>query len=473
MWVWVVLFFFAIPSAWACSCSGWPSAKGAWENSPVVFLGHVERTEQEFDKLGISLREDQRYSGRQTAWVKVDEAFKGVEIGSQLRLEQAGHNCAPKFRAGEQVVFYLHPEKEPGVWVAYGCHRTRVAEKAADDLLFLRALPRAASRSRLSGEVELYEDAPDRPFHRVRGLSGIPIRIRSGDRLIETVTNADGVYEVYDLPPGTYRVEVDLPKEIEIHFPILTGVTKRNGRDKGTEVSLATSAGVSVSFVVMERNAVSGRLVDPEGKPLAGVPVSLEPVGGLAPSFRPPESYTEKDGTFEINQFPSGEYLLVANRSETASGQRPFGPIYFPGTDDRQQARVIKISAGQPVEDLTLRIPKLKPTITVSGQVQFSDGKPASQPWLYAIHGDRKEQLFPGADGDGRFRIPLLAGQPVRLQAVWTPFTPRLQLECLHVRPDGPYPYRTGLKSPEVPVSAAVDQTGLVLTLPAPSCKSQ
>ncbi|OYW07393.1 MAG: hypothetical protein B7X34_11090, partial [Acidobacteriia bacterium 12-62-4] len=113
MWVWVILLVSVIPSAWACSCSGWPSAKGAWENSPVVFLGHVERTEQEFDKLGIRLLEEARYDGRQTVWAKVDEAFKGVAVGAELRLEQAGHNCAPKFRAGEKVLFYLHPEKEP------------------------------------------------------------------------------------------------------------------------------------------------------------------------------------------------------------------------------------------------------------------------------------------------------------------------------------------------------------------------
>jgi hypothetical protein len=439
----------------------------------VVFLGHVERTEQEFDKLELPLPEAARYKGRQTVWVKVDEAFKGVEVGSELRLEQAGHNCAPKFRTGEKVVFYLHPSKEPGVWEAYGCHRTRRVADAADDLLFLRALPWAASRSRLSGEVELYEDALNEPFRRVRNLGGIPVRIRSGDRLIETVTNADGVYEIYDLPAGTYRVEVDLPKEMEIRFPMLAGAREGIQLKNNTQLLLEAGAGASASFIAMERTLVTGRVVDPEGNPLAGVPVSLEPVGGLSPSSRPPASSTKADGSFEIRQFPSGEYLLVANRGQSASGWRPFGPTYFPGTGDRQRAQAFKITAGKPVESLVLRIPKLEPTVTVSGQVQFSDGKPASQPWLYAIYGDRKEQLFPGADGDGWFRIPLLAGQPVRLQAVWTPFTPRLQLECLDVRSDGPYSYRTGLKSPELPVSAAVDQTGLFLTLPAPACKSQ
>ena len=37
---------------------------------------------------------------------------------------------------------------EPGFWVAPGCHRSRSLATAADDLLFLRALPKSATTNR-------------------------------------------------------------------------------------------------------------------------------------------------------------------------------------------------------------------------------------------------------------------------------------------------------------------------------------
>jgi hypothetical protein len=466
----VCLLLFVAASAWACDCGAWPSAKGAWETSPVVFLGHVERTEQEFDKLAPPLRDHLQYRGRQTAWVKVDEAFKGVQVGAELRLEQPAHNCAPKFRAGERVTFYLHPAKEQGAWEAYGCHRTREATLSADDLLFLRALPSSSRRSRLSGEVELYENAMEEPFRRMRGLSGIPVRIQGDGRLIKAITNADGVYEVYDLPEGVYRVDVDLPEGLEIHFPILAGVTSPSGRYKSTEVSLASGAGGSVSFVVMENNVVSGQLVDPEGKPLARIPVALEPVGGLAPSSRPPQSYTKEDGRFELTKFPSGDYLLVANLSGSASGRIPFGAVYFPGVGPRQQAQVFSIRAGSPITNLTLRIPKLEPTITVSGHVRFRDGKPVSKPNLILLDGDKREDLYPAGDLEGRFQIQLLAGKPVRLQASWMAFVSEREQNCPDLPKLRPNRYSTELKSEPLLIAAETSQTGLVLTVPDLPC---
>ncbi|MBM3756023.1 MAG: hypothetical protein FJW38_18810 [Acidobacteria bacterium] len=150
----------AVARVWACSCSGWPSAKGAWETSPVVFLGYVERAEYEFDRSTGPVNDLAIKMGPQTAWViKVEEAFKGAKADAVFRLKQPGHSCAPKFEAGQKAVFYLHPAKPEGAWEAYGCDRTRAETSAADDLLFLRALPWAAQRARLSGTVELFENS--------------------------------------------------------------------------------------------------------------------------------------------------------------------------------------------------------------------------------------------------------------------------------------------------------------------------
>jgi hypothetical protein len=96
--------------SWACSCAGWPSAKGAWAESPLVFVGSVTKIQN--GNVGGAVAGGEMYWGEQSVWVRVDEAFKNTKIGESLRLEQPGHNCAPKFRAGDRVLFYL-PDEYP------------------------------------------------------------------------------------------------------------------------------------------------------------------------------------------------------------------------------------------------------------------------------------------------------------------------------------------------------------------------
>lgn len=464
MWAWVILLALSAPSAWACICFSFPSAKTAWETSPLVFLGHVERTDVEFDEFGNPLPGTEWQGGDQKAWIKVDEAFKGTQADAEIRLEQPVHSCSPGVRSGQRYVFYLHPAEKSGTWIARSCHRSRSVDDAADDLLFLRALPWAANRSRLSGELEVSENSLEEGFRRVRKLSGIPVRIRGAGRLIEIVTNADGVYEVYDLPQGTYRVEFDLPKGLR-----LAGGNSKEAPIATSEIALSVGGGSSVNFYLREDNLVSGRLVDPKGKPLSGIEVTLEPVEGLTPSSHLPNGYTKENGTFLIESFPSGEYVLVANRSGSVSGRVPFGRVYLQGTVQREQAQILDIRDGKHVTDLVLIVPKMEPTITISGRVQFNDGQPAAEANLTLQGLGPREQPAVTSDPNGTFQVSLLSGRPVQIQAALQVFSRRLRRECPELAPYGSYGYSAQLKSAAVPVTADTDLAGLLLTLPAPS----
>jgi hypothetical protein len=473
MWAWLVLIAFTAPSLWSCTCFIWPSAKGAWETAPLVFLGHVERTDVEFDESGDPLPGHEWQGGDQKAWIKVDEAFKGTQVDAEILLEQPVHSCSSAVRAGEHYLFYLDPGQKKGTWVARGCDRSRQVEQAADDLLFLRALPWAAKRSRLSGELELDEDSLAKGFRRVRKLGGVPVRIRGAGQLIETITNADGVYEVYDLPEGSYSVEPEVPKGLVIRFPMYAGGAQAPGPANRFGISLSSGAGASLSFSLREDNLVSGRLVDPAGKPIADIAIDLEPVEGVTPSSRVPYTRTKDDGTFLIEAFPSGDFLLVANNSGSISGSVPFGRVYFPGRVDREKAQVLAISAGKHIEDLVLTVPKLEPTVSLSGKVQFSDGQPAAKARLYLLNGDKKEPSYVSSESNGVFHVSLLAGRPVWLQAEWhmVSRTPRADCPQLTWTKGNAYAV-ADIKSEPVPVSAETNQAGLILTLPGPACKT-
>jgi|SRR5579864_3048191 len=269
---WLLPLLFAGGQTYGCVCSGWPSAKEAWKTTPVVFLGFVERAEPNPRSL-------QTHIPQQTVMVRVDQPFNGASAKQEFVLLQPGHDCAPKFKESEQVLFYLHPTSRKDIWEAWGCHRTRLLEQAADDLLFLRALPGSALKNRLSGAVGLYETSFSEGFHRSRALAGVQVNISSPAHSVRTVTNDDGVYELYDLPPGKYRISIEVPPKMKILFPMTSGSIRHSGtkglRSDETEIELGPESGVSVDFVLTVRNWISGPATGPENQHLNGFCLDL------------------------------------------------------------------------------------------------------------------------------------------------------------------------------------------------------
>lgn len=417
--------------------------------------------------------------GPQKVWVRVDEAFKGTEAGATLRLEQESHSCAPKFKTGTRIVFYIHPSKTDGAWEAHGCHRTRSLEGGADDLLFLRALPDSGNRRRLSGDVTLYENSVEAGFRRVRPLSGMAVKIVGERTSVEVVTNADGVYEVYDLPEGNYRVEPVYPKGTALQFPMFYGggssrLTARvPGAEQGKQtIALQGSGGASIDFVVREENSISGKLVGPKGEPLSGVYVTMLPATGTASRRFSPGKTTDVEGKFTIDDFPAGEYLLVANQSGKLNGKNPFGATYFPGTSKKEEAQPVRVGHGEKVEGLTLRVPTLERTIIVRGRVQFQDGQGVKGAWLQFARAAHREHLPTQSGADGSFELRILAGKVEKLVAQWMA-NPMLLPKCPEHRAKAGKGLLAQFDSDEYPVGGEQDMEGVTLTLPVVSCKDR
>jgi hypothetical protein len=139
--------------AWACSCGSYPSAKDAWLDSPLVFVGFVEKTNPRI-LTGHGM------SGEQIAWVRVTEPFKGVQADQVLELRDQFSSCFGGFHEGTTLLFYLHAGRKQGTWGVPACYRPGPIVDAADDLRFLRGLPASARGNRVSGKVTLWEDNP-------------------------------------------------------------------------------------------------------------------------------------------------------------------------------------------------------------------------------------------------------------------------------------------------------------------------
>jgi hypothetical protein len=273
---------------------------------PVVFLGTVEKADPDEPASHTIFRP-------QSVVIRVDEAFKGVAKGQTVQLDQGANDCAAKFRTGQRAVFYLNTGGIPASWSVPACIQLGSAEPGGDDLLFLRGLPNSAAGTRLSGEIELYEDGPAEAFHRVAGVPNIKVSIRGpAGRTQDTVTNASGVYEVYGLPPGRYSVGIDVPKGLKTKFPITRGAPVVRGDDEAA-VELAANGGVSVGFVLQADTRLSGHMLDAKGAPLTGICMDLELVRGAAENGGSNFTCSKEGGAFEMTMMPPGKYLIVAH----------------------------------------------------------------------------------------------------------------------------------------------------------------
>ncbi|MBS1858682.1 MAG: carboxypeptidase regulatory-like domain-containing protein [Acidobacteria bacterium] len=404
----------------------------------------------------------------QVAGVRVEEAFKGVEPGQEIALRQPLNSCSPDYKVGDRVLFYLHPGDEKGTWVAPGCHRSRDAADAADDFLFLRALPGSLKATRISGEVELYERSPSAGFRRQRPLAGLRVRI-AGDRSIkEAFTNADGVYEVYGMPGGRYKVDVEVPPRMKLDLAINSG--RQNFAQKPGEIELRENSGVGVSFVLMSDNRMSGRVLGPGGNPMEDVCVYLESVPNPG-TGRYVSGCSKNGGVFELAEMPAGDYRLIVNPNGRRTSTEPFGTLYYPGTPDRAKAGIVTIGEGEHIDHLDIRIPALSRRIRVSGRMQFDDGTAIPGQFVTFTESGGAYTEHAMTEGDGSFLLTLVAGVSGEVRGkIWVDRDSARKCPGFPARfnPEG---FIAELAAPPVVVSGDDDEAGVVLTLPFPSCR--
>lgn len=232
----IVLFLALTSPTWACDCvSNDPSVKQMWKGSALVFAGTVE-------SVAVSPNGDFRV---QSVRIHVDEAFKGISVDQFVELPVRTTDCDYIFTQDERFVFFLQTGSTPGSWkLPGGCIRSLGStDPASDDMLFLRALPKSAEHTRLSGT--LYLGTAGR-------ASDVNVRVTGpGGLTREVVTNSAGVYEFYDLREGSYTVHLDIPEDLALRWSSVSDGFNAPGRNDAV-VKLGPGQGAAVDFVLEE-----------------------------------------------------------------------------------------------------------------------------------------------------------------------------------------------------------------------------
>ena len=454
--------------AWACSCGSYPSAKDAWLDSPLVFVGLIEKTEPK-------LITERVVAGEQVAWVRVNEPFKGVKNGQVLELRDRFSSCFGGFREGITMLFYLHPGQRQGTWVAPACYRSRSMDAAADDLSFLRGLPASARGNRVSGTVTLWDDDPAKGFHLSREMGGVRVRALSDSDSYETVTDTRGLYEFRDLRPGTYAIKIDYPKGTALRFPIAYGKTlvRRDAArftEEGTRLEVTDASGNGFDFVLSQDTSITGHVFGPEGRPMKHVCVEVDPLEGNAEGGSRIFNCTKPDGTYVLDRIPAGSYRVVANRDGQMTAAAPFGRLYYPGTPILEKAGVLTISAGQHLEHVDIHVSELARRLELRGRLVFSDGVALANQSIDFRGNDGRYQQYGRTDAHGEFVIEILAGRPGLLNSeisVWRGEEGACPQFRAKFNPNG---WAAPLKSTPYPVAGESSLSNIEVTFPFPSC---
>jgi len=401
-----ILLLSSYDTVFACSCAGYASPCEAYAAADAVFVGYVKKV-----KPDNSMKGDDAYEGEQTAYVQVERAFKGV-YGLEIVLHQPGHNCAPKFKAGDRWLLYATYHKESKTWEVYGCGRSRSIESANDDLLYLQRLPESAATTRISGELNHYEEDPQKGFSLVKTIAGVKVKITGAEKTYEVYTNSNGVYEIYGLLPGKYSIEPEIPSGLKIRFPMSFGEISSEGTSLTVELQANSCAGSD--FILSSDTSVKGKILGADGEILPRVCVNIVPADKVANRYFNEFDCTEEDGRFAISEIPPGKYILVVNDDGKISGDEPFRTVYYPGVFEKEKATVIIIDEGSRLENYDVHIPSQLPTKIVRGVLLYSDGQPVARE-IISFKAKGKDARYERdasalTDGQGHFSLKILKG---------------------------------------------------------------
>ncbi|HXQ69139.1 MAG TPA: carboxypeptidase regulatory-like domain-containing protein [Pyrinomonadaceae bacterium] len=412
----VIVVLLASPTANACSCGGSGPPCESFGRASAVFAGTVigerlnERPKGERPKIdeidwvprAVKFSVEQAYSGVTTTEVEV---FTG----------RGGGDCGYGFKVGQRYLVYAYRYQDK--LSTSICSRTQLFSQATEDLAFLGTLPSARPGVTIHGGISREENKKDEPLS-----SDVLITIEGESQRKEIRPDAEGRFRVSGLPPGKYKVTLHLPDAL---------TTYKNEE----EITVADRGCGAVGWYVTDNGRISGRVVDPNGEPIARILVGL-----VDPDGNPKENYvklerTDAEGNFKFSGVPRGRYLLTINHARYPEPDDPtkaYQPSFYPGVIDKEQAQAITVGPGETVNDLMVRVPAKQAPSVLKVTVGWSDGSPVAKAAVVVTdetQGESSLSYTMSTDEQGQATVNGYIGQKLIISAGsnrrWVPNPPR------------------------------------------------
>jgi hypothetical protein len=235
-------------------------------------------------------------------------------------------------------------------------------------------------------------------------VGGATVVLFDGEsKLYQGFTEAWGLFKIANVAPGNYRIRViregyRVPVADQNQFPY-SGL--RVGPD---------SDPVEVALKLEPLNAIRGRVIGQDGKPVGKVEVSLGP--DISQSIT-----TDPEGRFELEDVTPGRHTLIAypDPIDEPSMEAPDGTriarvkTYYPTATIPSLAEYIAFNNLGVLSGYEIRM-QTAPVVRMRGIVLGIDGKPSSMADVIFLPAERHpEHLAEGwtlTGEDGRFELP-------------------------------------------------------------------
>ena len=304
--------------------------------------------------------------------------FRGMTgTTAALRTPGSGPACGYEFKEGGRYLVYASRARDGAGLVTSICSRTRLLSQAADDIAFLQTLSTPGGpRARVYGTVTHWERdlATGQPINH-GPVPDVVINARGGGNAFDTVTDAQGRYEVR-VPPGTYEVSAWPPGRFS------------SGDRKYTAELRDPRSCVAADFTVRIETRLRGTVRQAAGTPVSGALVqvmaadSVDKIGNI----QTVGTTTDATGSFEFTDLSPGRYVLGVDLVRRMDPKIVFPPTYHPGTADPDAATIVELGEG--LRDLPpMTIPPARAERRLTGVVLFTDGGPAPGAFVSLLDG--------------------------------------------------------------------------------------
>lgn len=256
--------------------------------------------------------------------------------------------------------------------------------------------------STISGKVSIKDKA----------LAGIVIsltasRSSSSERRPSYKARRDvnGEYRITNVPAGTYVIMPLAPA-------LVTTEEMRQGR------TLIVNRGETIEhidFTLLRGGAITGKVVDADGRPVIEVPVAIFAAAADNPLYQFDAIATDDRGVYRIYGLRPGSYKVAAGQNNERrflnAGSGFYKRSYYPSVPDISKATVIELSEGGEATNVDITLGNSETTYSASGRiVDGATGQPLANVSYGVTHftnPNSSSSMFNGAVSNSRGEFKL------------------------------------------------------------------